>query len=233
VAGFTLLEVMIALAILGMSLTVISRSQQNSIRAANRAKWMSVAVMLARYKMVDVEDTLFEEGFSDFEETEEDDFDEEGFERYSYTLTIDKIELPATVDSSSLSSALGGDTDDDTAEKGKEGGLSSASPTSGMMAMGAGLLAKQFEQIRNVLEQSIRRVSLKVQWKEGSQTREITVVGYFTDPRIIDTAARGQLTPGGAATGTGATTGATGTGTGTGTRTTTTPSVRSSTGGTR
>ena len=63
-----------------MSLTVVSGSQQNSIRAASRAKWMTVAVMLARYKMVEVEDKLFEEGFSDFEEEEEGDFDEEGFE---------------------------------------------------------------------------------------------------------------------------------------------------------
>jgi prepilin-type N-terminal cleavage/methylation domain-containing protein len=196
VAGFTLLEVMIALAILGMSLTVISGSQQNSIRAANRAKWMSVAVMLARYKMVDVEDTLFEEGFSDFEENEEGDFDEEGFEKYSYTLVIDKIELPPTMDANALQGAMGGDDADDTKDN-------SAAPTpggamggmGGMMSLGAGLLAKQFEMIRNVLEQSIRRVQLKVEWPEGSQIRNVTVVGYFTDPRIIDAAASGKLLP--------------------------------------
>jgi general secretion pathway protein I len=197
-AGFTLLEVMIALAILGMSLTIISGSQQNSIRAANRAKWMSVAVMLARYKMVDVEDTLFEEGFSDFEENEEGDFDEEGFEKYSYTLIIDKIELPAAVDANALQGAMGGDDADNTKD-------TSAAPTpggatggmSGMMSMGAGLLAKQFEMIRNVLEQAIRRVQLKVEWKEGSQIRNVTVVGYFTDPRIIDAAVSGKLQTGG------------------------------------
>lgn len=49
--GFTLLEVMLALAILGMSLSVLIRSQQLSVRAANRSKHMSVAVMLARYTM--------------------------------------------------------------------------------------------------------------------------------------------------------------------------------------
>jgi general secretion pathway protein I len=195
-AGFTLLEVMIALAILGMALTVLSRSQQNSIRAANRAKWMTVAVMLARYKMVEVEDTLFEEGFSDFEEEEEGDFEEEGFERYSYTLIVDKIELPASMDANALSTMMGGDEDDDERDESK-GGLQPPGPTSGMMAVGASMLAKQFEMIRNVLEQSIRRVQLSVQWPEGSQTKEVTVVGYFTDPRIIDAAMSGQLTTGG------------------------------------
>jgi len=47
--GFTLLEVMVALAILGLALTAISRSQQLSIRAANHAKLTTVATMLARY----------------------------------------------------------------------------------------------------------------------------------------------------------------------------------------
>jgi hypothetical protein len=61
------------------------------------------------------------------------------------------------------------------------------------------MLAKQFEMIRNVLEQSIRRVQLKVEWKEGSQTKAVTVVGYFTDPRKIDIASSGGLTPGAAA----------------------------------
>lgn len=195
-AGFTLLEVMIALAILGMSLTLLSRSQQNSIRVANRAKWMTVAVMLARYKMVEVEDTLFEEGFSDFEEEETGDFEEEGFEKYAYTLVIDKIELPASMDANALSDMMGGDEDDTERDKSK-GGLQPQGPTGGMMSMGATLMAKQFEMIRNVLERSIRRVQLSVEWPEGSRTKKVTVVGYFTDPRIIDAAMSGKLTTGG------------------------------------
>ena len=187
-SGFTLLEVMITLAILGMSLTAISRSQLNSVRAANRAKWITVATMLARYKMVEVEDKLFEEGFSDFEEKETGDFQDEGFEKLTYELEVDKIELPASVSPESMGGALG------VGEE-SEGGSSSQSPQSGMLAMGTQMMAKQFEMIRNVLEQSIRRVQLKVEWKEGSRTRAVTVVGYFTDPRKIDAASGGAGTP--------------------------------------
>jgi len=222
--GFTLLEVMITLAILGMSLTAISRSQQNSVRAANRSKLITVATMLARYKMVDVEDKLFEEGFSDFEETEKGDFKEEGFDRFEYELKVDKIELPTSVNAESLSGALGGGDDSESAS-------GTQTQQSSMVAMGGQMLAKQFEMIRNVLEQSIRRVQLKVHWKEGSQTRAVTVVGYFTDPRKIDAASGGTVAPGvGGLQQPGSTTGAANTG-----RTTTTPTTtpRTGTGGTR
>lgn len=223
--GFTLLEVMVTLAILGMSLTAISRSQQNSVRAANRAKLITVATMLARYKMVDVEDKLFEDGFSDFEETDKGNFKEEGFDRFAYELKVDKIELPANVNADSLTTAMGGgdDTSDTSASD-------PAAKQSSMMSMGAQMMAKQFEMIRNVLEQSIRRVQLKVSWKEGSQTRAVTVVGYFTDPRKIDAASGGGGLP---TTGTTGAAGATGTTGATTTGSTPSTGTTPSTGGTR
>jgi len=191
--GFTLLEVMVTLAILGMSLVAISRSQQNSIRAANRAKWMTVAVMLARYKMVEVEDKLFEEGFSDFDEKETGDFKDEGFDKYTYSLKIDKIELPASMNADSLLSAFGGSGDSDDSDAKRS---DAESKQQGMMSLGAQMLSKQFEMIRNVLEQSIRRAEVTVEWREGTQTRVVSVAGYFTDPRKIDAAAAGTLTTG-------------------------------------
>jgi len=209
--GFTLLEVMISLAILGLCLAAIARSQQNSVRAANRAKLMSVATMLARYKMVDIEDTLFDEGFSDFAEEKKGDFKEEGFERFTYTLTVDKVELPQNVDAQSLTSTLGGALGQQT---GQEAGSKAPGGGGAMASLGAGLLGKQFEMIRNVLEQSIRRVQLRVEWKEGTRQKEVTVVGYFTDGRKVDAALGGAVLPGGLQSLTGGTqTGATGTGT--------------------
>ena len=194
-SGFTLLEVMIALAVLGMSLSVLIRSQQLSVRAANRAKLMTVAVMLARYTMVEVEDKLFEDGFSDFDQTETGDYDEEGFKRYTYELKVDKVELPANVNAESFSSMLGGGSGDDSSGSSSSSGSSGAGG-SPAKSLGSMLIGKQFELIKNVLEQSIRRVQVKVLWKEGSRTRDITVVGYFTDPRKVDMAVSGRLTGG-------------------------------------
>ncbi len=181
--GFTLIEVMVSLAILALALTVIGEAQQAAMRQVMRAKMMTVATLLAREKMVDVEDDLFKDGFSDFEEEETGDFDDEKFPRYSWTLKIEKVEMPQSIDGKAL-----GDAAADGAEG--SGGMGEKGPAStGMGMLGGQMLGKQFEMFRNVIEAAIRRVSLKVAWKEGRRDRAITVVGYFTDPRKIDAAA--------------------------------------------
>ncbi len=203
-AGFTLLEVMIALAILGSGLVIISQSHQNSVRAAIRARQTTVATMLARYMMVEVEDKLFEEGFSDFDEEEKGDFEEEGFTDFTYKLKVDKVELPSNVNKDSVASMLGGDS---SSTEGSSSSTSAADALSPVQAIGGQVLSSQFEMIRNVLEQSIRRVSISVLWKEGTREKAVTVVGFFTDPRKVDLAASGQLTSGDdSAASTGATT---------------------------
>jgi len=184
---------MLALAILGMSLSVLIRSQQMSVRAANRAKLMTVAVMLARYTIVEVEDKLFEDGFSDFDQEESGDFEEEGFKRYSYTLKVDKVELPTNVNAESFSSMLGGGSSSSGDSASSGSGAASGASSSPVKSMGAAVMSKQFELVKNVLEQAIRRVSVKVEWKEGKRKKHVAVVGYFTDPRKVDMAASGQL----------------------------------------
>ena len=198
--GFTLLEVMLALAVLGMSLSVLIRSQQLSVRAANRSKLMTVAVMLARYTMVEVEDKLFEDGFSDFNQEETGDYEEEGFKRYTFKLKVDKVEMPTNVNADSFANMLGGGSSEGSDSKSGSTGAAAGGNSSPVKMMGSKMLSKQFEMIKNVLEQSIRRVQVQVLWQEGSHTRDITVVGYFTDPRKVDMAASGALPSAGSLT---------------------------------
>lgn len=213
VAGFTLLEVMISLAILGSALVILSQSHQNSVRAANRAKMMTVAVLLARYKMVDVEDDLFEDGFSEFEEVDKGDFKDEGFDRYEYELRVDKVELPKNVDPSSMTDLFGGSSDSSgTSSSTSDTSSAEGGKMSAMQMVGGTIMAKQYQLIRAVLEQAIRRVQLKVTWKEWNRSKEITVVGYFTDPRKVDAAASGSLIPSGVGGSAGSGTTAAGTG---------------------
>jgi len=53
--GFSLLEVLIALLILAMSLTILLSSQSSSMAAASRSRDITIATLLARSKMVDIE----------------------------------------------------------------------------------------------------------------------------------------------------------------------------------
>jgi general secretion pathway protein I len=53
--GFTLLEVMIALAILAISLTAVFRSQSQSVSMAGEARFLTTASLLAQSKMAEME----------------------------------------------------------------------------------------------------------------------------------------------------------------------------------
>src|SRR2546423_5787195 len=52
-----------------------------NIKAENHAKLMTAATFLAREKMVDIEDDLYEKGFSEFEKEQNGTFDDKGFSR--------------------------------------------------------------------------------------------------------------------------------------------------------
>ena len=62
-AGFTLLEIMVAIAILSTSLVVLLSIVTNNIRATNHAKMTTAATLLARTKMIDIEDQILDNGF--------------------------------------------------------------------------------------------------------------------------------------------------------------------------
>jgi general secretion pathway protein I len=94
--GFTLLEVMMALALLGLSLTILIKSAAGSIFNAQQAHMMGIATDLARAKMYDLEDKLIKDGFSDTEQHEEDQaFEDEGWPSIHYSYKIEAVELPS------------------------------------------------------------------------------------------------------------------------------------------
>lgn len=68
--GFTLLEVMIGLAILGFALTVLIRSASVSMGGARHAQLVGVATDLARGKMNDIEELLQKDGFTETDQSE-------------------------------------------------------------------------------------------------------------------------------------------------------------------
>jgi general secretion pathway protein I len=67
--GFTLLEVLVAVAILGLGLTAILSAQAGAFESAAHARNISVATGLLRCKMNEVEEHLYREGFQDTDET--------------------------------------------------------------------------------------------------------------------------------------------------------------------
>lgn len=67
-AGFSLLEVMVSIAILGLGLAAILSAQAGSFAAATQARSLSVATGLARCKMLELEQKLIKDGFPDIDQ---------------------------------------------------------------------------------------------------------------------------------------------------------------------
>jgi general secretion pathway protein I len=217
--GFTLLEVMISLAILGAALVVLLRLSTSDIRASHRAKLLTIATGLARAKMLDLEEELLRTGFQETAEEMEGDFSEEGQPRFTFAALVEKVELP---DAAELAAGMEGEDEKPAGstpppspldEKNQENLLGLAGGSSSG-ALGAGMVQLYFPLVRPVLENAIRKVSLEVRWKIGGEQDSLKVIAFFTDTKAIDLAAQAMRAASGGGTGTD-----TGTGTGTGTRT--------------
>jgi general secretion pathway protein I len=186
--GFTLLEMMIAMAILSGALTWLVGGMSRNIAAENHAKLMTTATFLARATMSQFEDELYEKGFGEFEKDECKGYEDKGFQRFSYCIKVDKVELPGQDQVQSImtkaqeakSQLMGGDTSKDS--------TSSSTQTSNPLTAGAAAMSSSFGIIKDVLEQGIRRVTVTVLWKEGKKENKLNVITYFTDPRRVDQA---------------------------------------------
>lgn len=235
--GFTLLEVMVGLALLGLALTVLLKSAANSIFNARQAQMLGVVTDLARAKMYDIEELLLKDGFSETDQSENcvepgetlqggETFEAEGWPLVRYGYCVQQVELPswdalqqmakpgagsgAGSAIGSAGSGLGSDFAGDV-----PGGFQD-SALGGMLSMlgggmggegggdidsqmGASFIQGQYSMVQDVLQASIRKVSLTVAWEVSGSARELKVVTYFTDAASMDKVLSGlgsqELTP--------------------------------------
>lgn len=85
-SGFTLLEVLISVAILGITLTVLYGSQSQSISLAAEARFYSTATFLAGVKLSELENGILEASAG------EGDFGDE-YQGYKWELEIEDVSL--------------------------------------------------------------------------------------------------------------------------------------------
>jgi prepilin-type N-terminal cleavage/methylation domain-containing protein len=199
-SGFTLLEIMVAIAILSSTLVVLISIVTNNVRSTNHAKMTTSATLLARTKMVDIEDQILDNGFTDNDETAAGSFKDLGYPQFRWETSIERIELPSDLAQRSRDQATTQSQD-------------AKDPMSLLTGFMGGMMSSFIEPIRNGLQESVRKVTVRVIWDEhGRPDQNFEVVQYLTDPSKLDAAG---LTAGGA-TGTGGTSGSSGAGASTG-----------------
>lgn len=95
--GFSLLEIMVAVAILATSMVVLMALQGSTLLASGRAERLSQATYLARQKMVEteieIEEDLAKNKFPEQEVEKAGQF-EEPFEDFRWKYTLKKVEIP-------------------------------------------------------------------------------------------------------------------------------------------
>jgi len=201
--GFTLLEVMISLAILAMALTMLLSATASNVELANRARVLGTVTNLTRGKMFDLEEQLLQEGFQETNQELDGDFSDEGHKEIEWEATVEKIELPGLADAQNAADSVAGG---DGGGGSPLGGLIPGIPGGGgggggeagnTSAAGAAALTSQFETVATILEQAMRKVTLTVKWQVGDSAEEMTVVAYFTDPTAVDLAVGGLGAVGG------------------------------------
>jgi general secretion pathway protein I len=217
-SGFTLLEVMIALAILASALVVLLEISSQDVRAVYRAKLMTIATGLARSKMYDLEADLVKNGFADSPEAQSGDFTDEAQPKFKWEATFEKVELPSADTMSSDATkppALGsGDTKLPTDKSTSSDALMNLAGGSSSGALGASMVQMYLPLIGPILSDAIRKVTLTVKWKVGDEEESIKIICFFTDTKAIDLALQAMSLTTGTGTGTGTKPGGAGGGSG-------------------
>lgn len=172
--GFTLLEVMVAIAVLAVAMSAIVGVNVGAMAMTSRTKGYTIAPLLARSKMIDVEESIREKGFPDFDEREEGDFAEEGYPAITWSSEVLKIKLPAP--DLSGGADLGG-------ALGKLTGNTAGGESLGIGPMGgdASMLMSGLPMIMDQLEKAIREVRVTVTWADGKRETEFSVTTHIVN----------------------------------------------------
>jgi general secretion pathway protein I len=192
-SGFTLLEVMISLAVLAVALVALSSLNGGAVAMQAYARRATQATLLLRSKMADVEEQLQKDGFSDFNDEKHGSFEEdEGGAGYEWRTEILKPDVQ--MDAAQLLGLFGvggsggasGSTSGSSAPAnsltqgiagaaqmmgGLQGGAASLSAPGSPVA---GMLQAQAQGFLETLKKSVREVRVTVAWKDGSQERSIS-----------------------------------------------------------
>jgi general secretion pathway protein I len=193
--GFTLLEVMVAMAILAMSMMALSDLVSQSLKNHTRAVRLEVATLLARGKLAALQDEFDRTGFKDFDQDDAGTFEKEGHPEVHWKVLVvkPKLELGPEHLLALLTGAKGDDAggmmqmlqglmgNQASAAQGYDGGPTSATP--GLAGAGgavmAGAMQAQLTQVSEQIKKGLREVRLTVAWKDGAQEDSFTIVTHL------------------------------------------------------
>lgn len=201
--GFSLLEVLIAMAILAVALTALFSSEAGAVNMAYRARRIGLATQLARCKMGEIEEQVALEGLPAVSDVGTDECCEDAeIEGFKCSWEIERIVLPDTMfepeegeEGAPVADAVTDKTDSilDTDPAALLSGGESAMGGFAGMAM-----SYVFPILKPALEEQVRRATVTVSWNEGTRPLSFDVTQYLVAEQPSQ--AGNPLAPGGAGT---------------------------------
>lgn len=177
--GFTLVEIMVAIVILGITMTAIFSSEAGAISAGHRARMLGTATLLARCKMGELEELVAKEGLPAVDDGGKGECCE-GIddERFTCHWDLTRIELPEPSEDNPLGemgSMFGGEGD----EK-----MDKGTAIDGILSGGVGDISEiafniAFPTLKPEIEERVRRATVRIEWSEGSATRDFDVTQFL------------------------------------------------------
>lgn len=150
-AGFTLLEVMIAITIMTVALGAILTSQSGGIIRTIKTKDLNLAGWLAHRTMVESEHLLEGKPFGEIEKEKVGGFDEEDFKRFKWKREVRELKFP------------------DLTQGAKEGeGVPEA-------------LRMMSKVITKFLDTAVREMVITISWQHAGSEQTLTLSTYLVD----------------------------------------------------
>lgn len=172
--GFSLIEVLLALAILATSFTVLMATMSHGGQQSVYSTKLTQASLLARSKMVDLEYMILEEGFSDADRTYSGTFRDEGYPDIRWEARVEPVEIPPDARERFLGQVneqLFGGMEAD-------GGALGGNPAfSAMLPM----LLAQMPDFVNQVGERVRRVILVVYFDFAGREQPVEVTHYVVN----------------------------------------------------
>ena len=190
--AFTLLEVLVAIAVLGVSLVTIIHINAVAVADHLYARKLTVATLLARSKLVDLEQRLYDKPLPADDDEDSGDFSDEGWPSFKWRAKIIAPKMngltPEQLAGALFNLPIGGKDGADPAALASMLGLPKDALPKGDDKQPGGLLAllgpmapmaqAQLTQMVQQLQSSVREVHLTVSWKEGRLTESVDVTTH-------------------------------------------------------
>jgi general secretion pathway protein I len=201
--GFTLLEVLVAIAILGLGLTAILSAQFSAVNATGHARHMNAAVGLLRCKMTEVEQDLVTQGLPEIDMVGSGACCEgDATPNMSCTWRVERPTFPDAnygdldLDTDLEQSPLGklsesaqsgepvtaGDISDVASSLAGDGDIGAAL-AGGVGGIASMVMTMVYPDLKNLFEASARRVTVVLTWSEGTRTFDMELTQWVTQPQ--------------------------------------------------